>query len=195
MYILYDSIELTLHMYILYDSIELTLHMYILYDSLYRPDFTQVNIIWLDTADFAHVHIIWLSIQLTLYSPFRGRWDSKWSSEWKTKSSSKSWNYFSRSLFTWKFEQSHKMVVSWFHLGYWFAFRWPLRVSSSTEGAIYVHIIWLYRPDFAHVHSIWLSLLSHMLQYTTADMCKVSSIESYNHSIWLSLVSHIQQYT
>jgi len=70
------------------------------------------------------------------YSQFRGRWDSKWWSEWKLKSQSESWNYCSRSLLTWKFEKSHKTVVSWFRWWFRFAFRLPFRVSSSTKRAV-----------------------------------------------------------
>ena len=53
----------------------------------------------------------------------------------------------SRSLFVWNFENRLKMVVSWFRLGFCFAFRWPFQVSSSTERAV-PRLDWFYLPIF-----------------------------------------------
>ena len=43
-------------------------------------------------------------------------------------------------IFIWKFEKIRRKVVSWFRLGFRFAFRWPFRVSSSTERAVRRHL-------------------------------------------------------
>jgi len=54
----------------------------------------------------------------------------------QTESESQSRNYHSISLFKISNEKRPRTIVSWFWLGFRFAFWWPFRVSSSTERAV-----------------------------------------------------------
>jgi len=160
---------------------------------------THVYIQWrLQLFEYTHTHVY---IQC-MYSPFRGRRDSKWWSECKSKSSSESWYYCSRSLFTWKFEKSHKTVVSWFWWGFRFAFRSPFRVSSSTERAVYnTYVLYTYEQLKTSMYvymcmytcvCIQYLCIRYIHMYTYTYIQSRHQLFEYTHTHTHTVMSHIR---
>jgi len=126
----------------------------------------------LDTYTCIHTHVyihwrlqLFVCIQYIciVYSPFRGRRDSKWWSECKAKSSSESRNYRFMALFKFSCEKRPRAIVSWFRWGFRFAFRSPFGVSSSTERAVHTLYVYMCMCVFEQLKT---SLYVYMCMYT-----------------------------